>query len=411
MKSWKTSFTALLIAETFAIMGFSISSPVIPLFLEEDIGISDPVKLKMWVGLINSCASITMALFAPIWGHLADIFSRRAMLLRALFGGALMISLMTFAVSPWQLLVLKSIQGCLTGTVAAATVLTAGIAPAAQVAFVLGILQTGIAVGNSLGPLVGGLVSDFLGHRAAFFSTGVVLAIAGVIVLKWVDEGAKPPKEAIQKKISLIPNFKPIISSPLLMTIMLLTLSVHTASSVAYPMLPLFIKDLALGHNGEPSFIASTTGMVLGIGAAFTALAAVLVGKISTRLGYWTTLILCLSAGAMLTAPQSLVTNVFQLTVLRAMASFFMGGCIPVINAIIAVSSEKELQGTIYGFNSSMGSAGAAMGPLLGSATAMLSYRALFVVAALILAFSALGAVTRRRKMGEISPGKSTTPP
>ena len=169
MKSWKANYIALLIAETLAMMGFGLSFPVIPLFLEEDIGITDPVKLKAWVGLIQSSAAITLAIFAPIWGHLADIFSRRAMLLRAMFGGAIVISLMTFVNSPWQFLVLRSIQGCLTGTVAAATVLVAAISPASQVAFALGLLTTGIAVGNSLGPLVGGVISDFLGYRVAFF--------------------------------------------------------------------------------------------------------------------------------------------------------------------------------------------------------------------------------------------------
>ena len=52
MRSYRASYIALLIAETLAIMGFGLSFPVIPLFLEEDIGISDPVKLKVWVGLI-----------------------------------------------------------------------------------------------------------------------------------------------------------------------------------------------------------------------------------------------------------------------------------------------------------------------------------------------------------------------
>ena len=100
MKSWRTSFIALLLAETLAMIGFGLSMPIIPLFLEEDIGITDPVQLRMWVGLIQSASAITLAIFAPIWGHLADVFSRRAMLLRAMFGGAAIISLMAFATTP-----------------------------------------------------------------------------------------------------------------------------------------------------------------------------------------------------------------------------------------------------------------------------------------------------------------------
>jgi DHA1 family multidrug resistance protein-like MFS transporter len=398
MKSWRSNYTALLIAETLAMMGFGLSFPIVPLFLEEDIGITDPVQLKVWVGLIQSSAAIFLAIFAPIWGHLADVFSRRAMLLRAMFGGAVVISLMGFVNAPWQFLVLRSIQGCLTGTVAAATVMVAGITPAGQLAFALGLLQTGIAVGNSLGPLVGGVVSDFFGYRAAFFSTGICLALAGLMVLKWVDNDKRPHQENEKKKLVLLPDVRPIAASPILITMMLVTFGVQAANGVAIPMLPLFLKSLIINVSEEAKYIASSTGIVLGIGAAFAALAAVLVGKYALRLGYWRTLIICLCAGALATIPQTFVTNMYQLTILRALSAFFIGGTAPVLNAIIAVSSEKKIQGTAFGFNASIASAGAALGPMIGSAAAMLSYRAVFIVAAVILFLSAWQ-TGRRRKL------------
>ena len=398
MRSWRENYTALLIAETLAILGFGLSMPVIPLFLEEDIGIRDPVRLKAWVGLIHFCTGASLAVFAPIWGHLADIYSRRAMLLRAMFGGAIVISFMALVNSPWQLLVLKIIQGCLTGTVAAATVLTASITPAAQVAFALGLLQTGIAVGNSLGPLIGGILSDFFGYRFAFFSTGLAMALSGVVVLKWVEDDRRPSKAGKEKNLSLLPDLKPIAASPLLITLLLATFGVQAANMVAVPMLPLFLKDLALKMSGTPMYIGSSTGIVLGVGAASAAIAAVLVGKFSSRTGYWKTLIFCLSAGAIVSIPQAFVSNMYQLALLRAVSSFFIGGTAPLINAIIAVSSDKENQGTIFGVNSSVSAVGNALGPMIGSAAAMLSYRAVFLVAALILGISALQLI-RRRKM------------
>jgi DHA1 family multidrug resistance protein-like MFS transporter len=403
MKPWKSNYTALLIAETLAIMGFGLSSPVLPLFLEEDIGVIDPISLKAWVGIINSCASVTLAVFAPIWGHLADTFSRRAMLLRAMFGGAVVITLCALVRAPWQLLVLKSIQGCLTGTVAAATVLTAGIAPAAHVAFALGLLQTAIYIGNSLGPLVGGVLSDFMSYRATFYFTGAFLALAGFIVAKWVEDNKKAPGSQTQekKKFSLLPDVKPILKSPLLVTLMLVTFGVAASNNVANPMLPLFLKDLARNMAVEARRIGSSTGIVLGVGSAFTALAAVLVGKFSARLGYWKVLIFCLGAGAVFTVPQAFVANAVQLTVFRAFSSFFLGGCIPVINAIIAIYGDKEQHGTIYGFNASITSAGSALGPLAGSLAAMISYRLVFIVAAAILVFSCWK-VVRRRKLTDL---------
>jgi len=400
MKSFRANYTAILVAETLAMIGFSLSIPIIPLFLEEDIGITDPVKLKVWVGLIQSSAAVTLAIFAPIWGRLADVYSRKAMLLRALFGGAIVISFMTFVNSPWQLFVLKGIQGCLTGTVAAATVLTASISPVAQVAFSLGLLQTMIATGNSLGPLIGGLISDFFGYRAAFFSTGIALALAGFIVLKWVDSDKQPKQENQSWKLKLLPDIRPIAASPLLITIMLVTFGIHAANNTATPMIPLFLKSLLKNLSEEPAFIASSSGIVLGVGAASAALAAVLVGKFSSHLGYWRTLILCLCAGAVAMIPQIFVTNMLQLTIFRAISAFCIGGTMPIINAIIAVSTDRKIQGTVYGFNASVTAAGAACGPLIGSAAAMLNFRMMFLVASIILILSALETSRRKKAAG-----------
>ena len=403
MKSFRVNYSAILIAETLAMIGFSLSVPIIPLFLEDDIGITDPVKLKIWAGIIQSSASVTMAIFAPIWGRLADTYSRKAMLLRAMFGGAIVISFMTIVNSPWQLFVLRSIQGCLTGTVTAATVLTASLTPVAHVAFTLGLLQTMIAVGNSLGPLVGGLISDFFGYRAAFFSTGIALALAGFIVLKWVDKDIRPgieiKPENKTRRPSLIPDIKPIAASPLLITMMLVTFGVQSANNTATPMLPLFIKSLFENLHESHPHIAASSGIVLGVGAASSALAAVLVGKFSSSIGYWKTLLFCLIAATISTLPQIFVTSMIQLTVFRAMSAFFIGGTIPVINAIIAVSIDNKIQGTVFGFNASVTAAGAAFGPILGSVAAMASFRMMFLASALVLGLSAWETFRRRKQI------------
>ncbi|GHU17815.1 MFS transporter [Spirochaetia bacterium] len=394
-KSWKSNYIAILIAETMAIAGFSLSMPVIPLFLADDVGVTDPVRLKMWVGAIQSLSSVTLAIFAPIWGHLADVFSRRMMLLRAMFGGAILVSLMTFVQEPWQLLVLRAIQGSLTGTVAAATVMTAGIAPAAQIALALGLLQTGVAIGSSIGPLIGGVISDFLGHRIAFLSTGLVLAAAGVIVLKWVDDDSSTHQHKKGEHFKFFPDLRPIMESPMLISLMITTFVIQAANMIAAPMLPLFLKELA----ADSRYIGSSTGMVLGIGAGAAAVSAVLVGKYSSRFGYWKTLAFCLTAGAILTIPQTFVANVTQLAVFRALSSFCLGGAIPVLNAILAVSADREHQGSVYGFNASVSSAGGALGPMIGSMVAMINYRMVFLATAILLGLSAYGTIKRSKRL------------
>jgi DHA1 family multidrug resistance protein-like MFS transporter len=387
MCSWKLNYAAVLAAETLAILGFALSMPVIPLFLADDIGISEPGRLKMWTGVIQSATSVALAVFAPIWGRLADIYSRRAMLMRAMFGGSAVVSAMAFVNSPWQLLVLRVMQGCLTGTIAAASVLTVSIAPEASVAMALGLLQTGIYVGNSLGPLAGGLITDFWGHRAAFIGTGGILLLAALIVFMRVSEephtarNAAPLTKGKGKNHRWFAGFKLLLPNSQVLLLLSISFLFQMANTTANPILPLFLREISSGSR----YIGSSTGIVLGIGATAGALGAIISGKFCSRIGYWTTLAICLAGGCISVAPQALAGNLFQLAVMHFFPSFFLGGIAPALQALLAMHTEHDRQGRVFGLNSSVASTGAALGPLIGSAAAMISYRAVFPVTALLL--------------------------
>ena len=70
-----------------------------------------------------------MMIASPIWGAIADRYGRKLMVERAMFGGSIILLMMAFVTSAEQLVVLRTIQGLITGTVAAANALVASIAP------------------------------------------------------------------------------------------------------------------------------------------------------------------------------------------------------------------------------------------------------------------------------------------
>lgn len=394
MKSWKSNLAAILIAETLAIAAFSTSMPIIPLYLQ-DIGLTDPDKLKFWTGIIQSLSSLMIAIFAPIWGSLSDSYGRRIMLLRAMVGGVILVFLMPFTTAPWQMLILRTLQGCITGTVSAATVLIAGITPAASIGFALGLMQTGVSIGNSIGPMIGGLVSDYWGRRAAFWVTSGILVLAAAIVLRGVEDDFKPLPKEQREPIRFLPDFSQITASPALLSLMAVTFVLQVASSSIAPILPLFIQEL-----DASALVGSHTGMVMGAGAAASAIAAAVVGKFSGKWGYGRTLLFCLAGGAIFTVPQAFVANSYQLTALRVVMMLFLGGAMPSANALIAGLADRKKQGGVYGLTSSISSGGAALGPVLGSTVAaLLDFRAVFfVTSALMGSVAALSTINARRR-------------
>ena len=101
--NWKKTFYAILTAEFLAIAGFATSMPIIPFYLQE-LGAKSVAEVNFWNGLIQTGAAITLAIFSPIWGSLADHYGRKKMLLRAMFAGSIVLGLLAFATSPWQVL-------------------------------------------------------------------------------------------------------------------------------------------------------------------------------------------------------------------------------------------------------------------------------------------------------------------
>lgn len=327
------------------------------------------------------------------------------MLLRAMFGGAVILCLQGFVSDPWQLLLLRTIQGMLTGTVGAATVLVASVSPEEERGYALGLLQMSIFLGNSLGPLLGGYISDFYGHRINFMATAVLLLLGGVIVSLFATDDFSPPAQRKSFVKSLVPDLSPLRGTErkALWTLLAIVAADQVAGSITAPFLPLFIKTISTAS----ARIASDTGLVIAAAAISSSVAAVLIGKISYRLGYRRTLVFCMGGAALFTLPQAFVSSVSQLLVLRVMSSFFIGGNMPSVNALIAVKTPREKQGSMYGLRSSIASAGGAIGPAIGSALAIgFGYGSVFIATGMVLSIAGIAVplfVSMREKREKVN--------
>ena len=387
MEAWVRSFNALWIAQLFAIIGFSTSNPIIPLYLTE-LGIRDPAALTWWTGAINGISSLALAIFAPLWGALADNYGRKIMLLRAMVGGSIIIGLLAATNSPWQVLFLKTLQGCITGTIAAATVLTASIVPASQVGYRLGLIQMAVFIGNSLGPMLGGMITDLAGARVNFLATAVLLAASAFIVLKNVKEEFVPVPKTKSIFRNAIPDFSVLASSGELFPLMVVIFFIQFSNSVVGPIIPLVVLDMTNALEG----VGSLSGLIIGVASIGGALGSVLAGKISGKLGYGRVLLFCIAGAFLFYIPQGFATEPWQLVLLRFVSGFFMGGTMPTANALIALKAERKKQGAIYGLSSAMSSGGNAIGPAFGAlAATMIGYPAVFFTTTILLGALGIG--------------------
>ena len=243
---------------------------------------------------LRSCDRGGHVRFCAARGQMADIYGKRPMLLRAMFGGAVVVGLMGLANAPWQILVLRGLMGALTGTVAAATVLVATISPKEQIGYTMGMLQTGIYVGASVGPAFGGVLSDLFGHRVTFFATSVLLVAGAIIVMRFVREEPTRNSPAGSFIKSIVPDLGPLARSPNLVVLLLVSGGLQVATNTVAPILPLFIQAI----SPQTTKVGLMTGLILGGSAVAAAVSSAGLGRVSYRIGYERLLAFCLGRGS-----------------------------------------------------------------------------------------------------------------
>jgi DHA1 family multidrug resistance protein-like MFS transporter len=368
--TWQRNLAALWIGEVIAIAGFSVTLPFLPYYVQE-LGITGVDRVAFWAALVASAQGTTMALVAPLWGLLADRYGRKIMVVRAMFGGAVVIGAMGFAQNVYQLVILRAIQGTLTGTVPAAMTLVASSAPPQRRGFAIGVLQMAIYLGSSVGPLLGGLIADSLGYRATFWTTGVLLFLAGVLVSALVREQFTPPEAdereeegTERRKPRLLDGLLLVLRTRALLSIFGIRMLMNMAFGVIAPILPLFLQTIA-----APGVkIASLAGTISGLSSAASAGAAIIMGRVSDRVGPRRVLLVCGALAGILFGLQAWTNTPTQLLLLRTLGGVATGGILASVSSLLAALAPKQRYGAVYGVDTSMMAAANAIAPMLGAA-------------------------------------------
>ena len=288
--SWRRNLYAIWFAELVAIVGFTVVLPLLPLYIAA-LGVRGEGETRIWAGLVFSVPSVTMAIFGPIWGALSDRYGRKPMVVRAMLSGAVLITLMGVVKNVWQLMLLRALQGMLTGTVTAATTLVATTAPRERSGYALGMLQTSIYAGASVGPLLGGVVADAFGYRTAFWITGGLLLLAALAVLLFVKEPASPQDSVSEPAVAakspsvwwgrVWAHLAPVLGSASLLFVLAIRLLMRLASGLSRPTLPLFVEMIV----PSSARVATITGLVSGINAVAGAVGGRELGRLGDRVG------------------------------------------------------------------------------------------------------------------------------
>lgn len=380
---WQVTLGVMLVAQLVTAVGFSMIFPFLPLYVT-DLGSATGMSDEVMAGLVFSAQGFTMAIASPLWGAAADRYGRKLMVMRALFGGTLILGLMGTVVNGEQLILLRATQGFITGTVAANNAMVASVVPRKHIGFAMGSLQVGLWAGVALGPLLGGALADAYGYANSFFITAVALFVSGLLVYFGVKEEFVPQKhEEGEARPSMIAQWKHVLTAEGVGLVYVLRFLAGTGRTLLVPIAPLFVVALLADDAPNQAFLS---GAVIAVSSATSTFSGVYLGRLGDRIGHRRVLIGAAIAAVIFYVPQVFVGHVWQLLVLQALAGLALGGLVSAPSALLAQYTVPGEEGAAYGLDNSIISASRAVAPLISSFVALsFGLRATFATMALFM--------------------------
>jgi DHA1 family multidrug resistance protein-like MFS transporter len=379
LPEWQRILWIMFAAQLFSAVGFAVIFPFLPLYVA-DLGTNTRLSIEFWAGMVFSAQAFTMMLTAPIWGAVADRYGRKLMVQRALFGGTVILGLMAFARSAEELVLLRAIQGGITGTISAANALVAASVPRGKIGYAMGILQVGLWGGVALGPVIGGVLADQYGYQLPFLITAGLLFFAGVLVQFGVKEQFVPPARTAEKRPGFVAEWRHVLGRPGVPATFVLSFMGALIRTMILPVAPLFVAALLLNASN----VNSIAGLVTGVASATATASAIYLGRLGDRLGHRRILIWSGMGALICYLPQPFVTEAWQLIALQGLTGLASGGIVSAIPALLATYTDPGEEGAVYGLDSSVASGGRTLAPLIGAGVATwLGLRAAFGAAAI----------------------------
>ncbi|MCC6175065.1 MAG: MFS transporter [Chloroflexi bacterium] len=375
---WQRNLYVIWIATFASIAGGNLALPFLPLFINRDLGVEDPGAAAIWAGTANAAGGISMALMSPLWGVLADRHGRKAMLVRAQFALGFANTAAAFVVVPWQLVGVRGVQGVFSGVVGAARALVAGSVPRERVPYAMGLIQSAIFMGQTLGPTIGGVLGSMLGFRAALIGTGCVNTLAGLLAMFFIHEGQPAPsarREASKGGLRELTASRGVA----LLVLGLYLVSVSTMS--IRPVLPLLLADI--DPTDDVALTAGLSFAALGLAGAIASVAA---SRGASNMGLRLLMGLAALGAALCNLAVTFVTSATLAMVVLFGVGLCQGALASCVTSLLSLHTPATRQGTAFGVATSAQSLANASGPLLGGIIAsVVGLRASFVGVSIVL--------------------------
>ncbi len=171
------------------LLGFSLILPLLPYYAETFSA------NQTTTGILIASYAVMQLIGAPILGRLSDRFGRRPVLLLSVFGTFLGFLLLGFANALWMLFVSRIIDGITGGNLSVAQAYISDVTDEKSRSKGLGMIGAAFGLGFIIGPVTGGLLSQW-GYAVPAFAAAAISFINLILIYAWLPESLTEEKRS-----------------------------------------------------------------------------------------------------------------------------------------------------------------------------------------------------------------------
>ena len=372
-------FITLFIAIFVTAMGAGFVAPLLPNYAHE-LGAGG-----FQIGLIFGAFSLTRTIFVPYFGKRSDLTGRKPFITVGLFLYFLVSLFYAASTSVTALIILRLGHGFASAMVLPVAQAYVGeMIPPDREGRLMGLFNVSLFGGLSAGPVLGGLIKDWLSIQASFAGMGILSFLGFLLCLIML------PSERTAKAVSPESNkkragYKDLIRVPAIFSILVFRIAFTTCIGLIWAFLPL----LAGARIGLSS---SAIGLVVMVNVLIGGLLQTPMGYAADRFSKKSLTLFggILTVFTMLTLDHA--TSFWQLMVINSVLGLAGGISLPAIMAIGVIEGRRsKAMGSVMGLLTLGHSIGMLLGPLLGGLLLdFFNFGAIFLSGTVIMALGTI---------------------
>lgn len=350
----KRDLQILLLVIFTAMLGLGIISPIMPVYAQS-------LELTMiQIGLLGSAWSISRFLFTAPAGRLSDTHSKKRIIAIGLGTYAIVSILYSLAWDFKSLISIRLLHG-----VGSAMAMPVAMAYAAELApdglegRFMGTMNLAMFAGMSLGPFIGGTLSEMFNLSAPFYLMGGLTSLSLLFTLYFLpDQTAGNDRDVVTT-----PSFRKVLGNKVILATFIYRAINALGRGSIMSFLSLYIATPK--EAGGLGLSLTIAGTVLTVGQMTTAILQRPFGELADR---YNKNLLIIIGGVLGAAGMAMFTLAYDFwTLLAARLVFSAGGALsmPAISAIATIEGRDLGIGTTMSVVQSAMSMGNILGPIL----------------------------------------------